>query len=65
MKRYALEIKASIIVLMIVAGLGFTAEYLYETRPRLKTSDEVITKFVNASHDQNYRQYIQLVTKCK
>ena len=59
------ELKVSIVVLAIVFSLFGVAEYLYENRPKLQTYDEVVAKFVTASPDQNYRQYIQLVTHCR
>jgi len=65
MKKYGMEIKATIVVLMIAFALFSLAQYLYNTKPKLQTYDEVVAKFVTASPDQNYRQYIQLVTHCK
>lgn len=68
MKKYALEIKVSIVVLLIVAGLLGTAKHLYETRPRLQTSDQVIQTFMQKSAavegDSNYMAYVKLSTHC-
>jgi hypothetical protein len=68
MKKYALEIMVSIVVLVAAFVLFGLSEYLYANRPLLQTSDQVIQTFMQKSSaiegDSNYQAYVKLATHC-